>query len=403
MKHKSKALVLGSNYFIGLSVIRCLGKEGVTVVSVDYTSRGAYGAASRYCSESLVAPHYKEDPRGFIDFLVDYGKKQEHPPVLIPAADPYVQVVDDYLEDLREHYLLPRVEQGYFNRLMNKDTLYEMMEERGVLVPETVRLEDGDFFQRIEEEIKFPCVVKPVDSHAFVKVFRRKVFKVFNREELNAAVQKARQAGLQVVVQRIIPGPDTNKYTFDAYLNQDSQVTHCASFHLLRLYPNDFGASVYTEPGYVEELFRLGKGLLEDIGYKGFAELEFKKDAGSGRYYLMEINVRIVNFNNLLYKLGINIPYITYRDLVGQPVPPLELREDKNLVFWYFYEDVFAVRQYLQSGTLSAREVFLSYFRPKAYAIWEAGDIKPALAFLGILLGKLRRRVLGPGRAGQRL
>lgn len=393
MAKRNKAVVLGSNYYIGLSAIRCLGKEGVRVASVDYTKTGAYGAASKYCSERLVAPHYKEDARGFIDFLLDYGKKQQHPPVLIPAADPYVQVVDDYLDELREYYLLPRVEQGYFNRLMNKDTLYELMEARGILVPETVRLKDENFAARIREEIKFPCVVKPVDSHAFVKVFRRKVTRVANGQELEAALLQAKEANLEVVVQRIIPGPDTNKYTFDAYLNQDSRVTHCTSFHLLRLYPNNFGASVFTEHKYVEELSRLGKELLEGINYKGFAELEFKKDAETGKFYLMEINVRIVNFNNLLYKLGINIPYIMYKDLLGAKVAPLEIREDRNLVFWYFYEDVFAVKQYLKTGSLSAGEIFRSYFRPKTYAIWDPGDIKPSLAFLGVLGAKLWRRV----------
>lgn len=37
---------------------------------------------------------------------------------------------------------------------------------------------------------------------------------------------------------------------------------------------------------------------------KDFAEIEFKKDAVTGEFYLIEVNVRITNLNSLLYKAG---------------------------------------------------------------------------------------------------
>ncbi len=38
--------------------------------------------------------------------------------------------------------------------------------------------------------IKFPCLVKPTDSPAFVSYFRKKLFKVYNMEELEDAIKK---------------------------------------------------------------------------------------------------------------------------------------------------------------------------------------------------------------------
>ena len=49
----NKAVVLGCNYYIGLSVIRCLGVEGVHVVACDYDFENSYGARSKYISEFL--------------------------------------------------------------------------------------------------------------------------------------------------------------------------------------------------------------------------------------------------------------------------------------------------------------------------------------------------------------
>ena len=39
----NKAVVLGCNYYIGLSVIRCLSVERVHVVACDYDFENSYG------------------------------------------------------------------------------------------------------------------------------------------------------------------------------------------------------------------------------------------------------------------------------------------------------------------------------------------------------------------------
>lgn len=390
---KNKAVVLGSNYYIGLSTIRCLGVNGVHVVAVDYSREGTYGFHSKYCSETLVGPHYKKDPEGFVNFLVEYAKKQDSKPVLIPCADPYVEFVDEYLHILREHFLIPQTEQGLYTKAMNKETLHTLAVEHGVSVPETVRVDEENFLEKIESDIKYPCLVKPTDSPAFVTKFRKKLFKVHNREELEASIKMASEAGLEVIIQRIIPGFDDHMHTFDAYLNQDSKVTHWLTCQKFRQYPINFGASVYTGQKYIPELFDIGAKFLEAIGWKGFAEIEFKKDAETGKFYLIEINVRITNLNNLIYKCGINMPYLTYKELTGEPEAPHAVTHDTNLVFWYAYEDLLAVRDYIKTGQLTLGQVLRSYSKPKAYAIWDWNDPKPAFVFLGKLLGRVFKKV----------
>lgn len=380
---------MGSNYYIGLSTIRCLGEHGIHTVAVDYSTKNTYAADSKYVSEKLVVPHYKEDPEGFIRYLKDYASMQSAPPVLIPCHDNYVEVIDEYLEELRESYLIPQTEKGIYTRLMNKEMLERAAIEKGVAVPETVRVDEEDYLAKVAHTIKYPCLVKPSDSPAFVAKFRRKLFKVYNEQELVEAVEKSRQAGLEVIVQRIIPGFDDHMYTFDAYLNQESKVTHWVTCQKFRQYPINFGASVYTGQKYVPELYEIGAKFLEDMKYKGFAEIEFKKDAETGKFYLIEVNVRITNLNVLLNKAGVNIPYITYRELTGSPVEPYAVKKDTNLVFWYAYEDLLAIKGYLKTKQLTFGQVFKSFFKPKAYAIWDWRDPKPAFSFLSITLGKM--------------
>nr|WP_309100802.1 carboxylate--amine ligase [Fredinandcohnia onubensis] len=388
----NKAVILGCNYYIGLSTIRCLGREGIHTVAVDYSYENTYGADSKYCTEHIIAPHYRKDTEGFIAFLKEYARKQTAKPVLIPCHDNYVEVIDQYLNELKEYYLIPQTEQGLYTKTMDKQLLHQLATEHGMLVPETVRLNEENFYEKIEEAIKYPCVVKPTDSPTFVSIFRKKLFIVNNREELDEALQKAKEAKQEVIVQRIIPGFDDHMYTFDAYLNQDAKVTHWVTAQKFRQYPINFGASVYTGQRYVPELYEIGSRFLEAIGFKGFVEIEFKKDAETGQYYLIELNVRITNFNVLLNKVGFNFPYITYRELTGNPLPPKGLKHDTNQVFWYAYEDFYAVKGYLKTGQLSLGEVIRSYFKPKAYAIWDWNDPKPFISFVKMISGKKSKK-----------
>ena len=82
----NKAVVLGCNYYIGLSVIRCLGVEGVHVVACDYDFENSYGARSKYISEFLKVYNLNKDDRKTFIELLEYGKNQTEKPVLLPLC-----------------------------------------------------------------------------------------------------------------------------------------------------------------------------------------------------------------------------------------------------------------------------------------------------------------------------
>lgn len=390
----NKAVVLGANYYIGLSVIRCLGIHNIPVTAIDYGWDGTYGFYSKYCKEKLVAPHYRKDPQGLLDFLIEYAKEQDLPPVLYPCADPYVEFLDNHLNELKKYYLITQEKQGLYTEVMNKETLHSIAVNHNISVPETLRITDDNYLEKIDKYIQYPCLVKPTDSPTFVSVFRQKLFKANNPQELIKYISMAKDAQLDVIIQRIIPGFDDHMYTFDAYIDQNSKITHWLTCNKHRQYPINYGASVYTEQKYVPELFDIGGKFLEDIGFKGFAEIEFKKDSITGDFYLIEINVRTTNLNPLLYKSGINMPYIAYKDLIGEALAPCVITKDTGYYFWYAYEDLLAVKDYLRTKQLSLGNVIKSYFNKKAYAIWDWNDPKPMLIFIKKLIDRIIKKII---------
>lgn len=272
---------------------------------------------------------------------------------------------------------------------MNKWTFYNLALEYDAPVPVTVSPFEDGFIEKVKEFIKYPCLVKSVFAYPFREIFGRKLNMVNNKEELLDKVRIAAEKDIDVVVQKNIPGFDDHIYTFDAYLNQNAKVTHWITLQKLRQYPINFGSAVYAQVKYMPALCDMGAKFLEAIEFKGFAGIEFKKDTETGKFYILEVNVRTTGLNNLMFKAGINMPYIAYKELTGDPVKPKAVIQNANFVFRYAYEDFFAMRKYIKTGQLTAKKVMNTYFRPRVHAVWDWKDPKPAFAFSKKMTKKL--------------
>lgn len=388
----NKAVVLGTNYYVGLSIVRCLGFEGVHVVAVDYSEEMRYGAKSKYLSEKWIAPHYGKDPEGLLNFLIDYSKKQDSKPLIYPGADPYVEFIDTYFDELKEHYLFPMDRKGFWTEVMDKDRMSVLAKKHGVLVPETIDSKDENLIERVREELKYPCIIKPSDSASFVRRYRKKVMIIETEEELKKNIDMCHRDNMDVFVQRIIPGPEENCYCYDAYLNQDSQVTHWISAHKVRQWPVNFGASTYAKQKYIPEIHEIGKRFLEAIKYKGFAEIEWKRDEVTQDIYLIEVNVRTINFNQMLAKCGLNFPYIAYKEMTDELPEPKCVDYDTGYAFRYLYEDLFAIREYLRTGQISLGKMIKDHSFKTVPSTWSWSDPMPGIYFVGATLARITKR-----------
>jgi len=391
--NKNKAVILGSNYFIALSILRSLGPFGIPCVAMDHKKKDSYAFLSKYVTEAIITPHYQTSPQAFLTYLIEYAKHQTEKPVLFPCADNYVEFIDANLNELKQYYLIPQTEKGLYTQVMNKDTLADLSIKHGMRIPESYRSSEPDLLNKTKKNIGYPCIVKPVDSPAFTKAFRVKSFVVNHGSELLTALKKAKDAKLDVIVQRIIPGFDDHMYTYDAYLNQQSEVTHWVTCNKFRQYPINFGASSFTIQKYVPELHTLGAPFFKAIGYKGFAEIEFKKDAVTGDYYLIEINVRTTTLNSMLAKAGVNFPYVQYCEMIGDPIPPSAVTSNTNIAFWFEYEDLLAIRAYLKTKQLTLKQILPTFKRPLVPAVFDLHDLKPFLGMLGMLGGRFVRKI----------
>jgi len=387
-----KAVVLGSNYYIALSVFRSLKAHGVHTVAADYDFATCYAHLSKACDETVLVRDYKLDEEGFIEDMVEYASKQSLKPVLFPCADPYVELIDRYYDRLSSVFLLTYKTPGLATQVLDKSSVDALAIMHGLRIPSTFHQNDPLLLEKVAQ-VGYPFVIKGSISSEFVKNFRVKLFVANNEEQLKNYLQMCTQKNVSVIIQQMIPGFDDHMYTYDAYVNYEKEVIAATSCQKLRQYPINYGASVYTKHEYVEELHTIGAPFLSAIGWSGFAEIEFKKHAQTGEFYMIEVNVRTTNLNELLRKVGINFPYLAYAEALGLPLEGTFVTTTQPYVFWYLYEDGLAILGYLKTKQLKLRDIMKTIHLKKIESIIAFNDLKPFFRFKTLLLKKMFKSI----------
>ena len=119
-------------------------------------------------------------------------------------------------------------------------------------------------------------------------------------------------------------------------------------------------------------------------------EMDFKRSAANGRFYLLEINTRFNLWHHLGAKNGVNLPRVAYDYLVHGARPrPLQA---KLAYRWLsFSYDRLAYRELAAAGKLGPLRWLWSLIQaPKVYAIFSWTDPAP---FLRYWRGRLARRL----------
>ena len=393
-KTQPAAVILGANFYIALGAIRSLGRKGVKVFALDYNFRTAYALSSKYVTEKVLFPNINCDESAVAQFLIEFGKRFSERPVLLASADNYAVLLSRYAGKLAPYYRFPPNKPGLLESVINKKKLYTLAQQHNLRMPLTYFPESDSDVDEIASGIRYPCIIKPALSHKFVKLFRQKCLIINQPDTLVKFLKQSSAAGLEVMVQEIIPGFDDQMYVFDVYINQEGRPTHTFTAQKLRQFPVNFGSSTFTRQFFKPELIELGLEYMRRLDYRGFGEIEFKRHAATGELYMIEINARLSSLNALYDACGVEFTYAMYRDLTGHPLPDYHLQENRPWAFWHSYEDFFSVCAYLKKKQLGIKQIikpWLSY--RKCYAIRAADDIKPLFAFGRIILGRLAGKI----------
>jgi predicted ATP-grasp superfamily ATP-dependent carboligase len=392
------ALVI-SSFTMGLGVIRALGAGGVPVVVVKY-DLGDMGHVSRHVREVVPAPHPATQEEAFVARLLELAPRYDRG-LLVPASDASLVAISRHRAALEEHYVVAATGWDVTQRFIEKRETYALAEAAGVPAPKTTVPQSLEDAERYAEAALYPCLVKPSQGHLYKARFGTKMVRADDRDALVRAYREAADAGLEVMLQELIPGPDRNGANYNSYM-WDGQPLVEFTARKLRGSPPELGSPRVARSELIPEVIEPGRAILRAMNFEGFSCTEFKRDERDGVWKLMEVNGRANLSGSLAVRCGVNFPLLQYRHLMDGELPKVERFETG--VYWIdLIRDMGCNVRFREGYPL--RELLEPYRRRHVFAIWDPSDPKPFLVRFANLarsaFSALRRRAgVGAGSAG---
>ncbi len=310
-------LVTDGNERAALAVTRALGRERIAVTVGSEADRSLAGA-SRYCSRSFRYPSPYEDPKGFIDALLEKVRADDVR-VVIPISDMAMQLVGERLVEFESHAVVPAPPLSTYEAVSDKYQLTKQAEAWGVPIPETLYVERGMVPENLEKLGPFPIIVKPGKSRLRLNGawVRTTVHQAADRSELERLYRELPYLQAPSLLQRRVGGEG------QAIFALCDRGTPLALFahRRLREKPPSGGVSVVRESIELPKpMVDYAVQLLKKSGWHGVAMVEFKVERETGIPRLMEINGRFWGSLQLAIDAGINFPHLLYQLAIGRPV-----------------------------------------------------------------------------------
>jgi predicted ATP-grasp superfamily ATP-dependent carboligase len=187
------------------------------------------------------------------------------------------------------------------------------------------------------------------------------------------------------MVQELIPGGGECQFAYCA-LFKDGRSLASMVARRWRQHPPEFGrSSTYCETVDVPLLEELSERYLRAVGYYGLVELEYKHDARTGEYKLLDFNARTWGYHTLGPKAGVDFPWLLYSDQVGGSPPSPPPRARPGVRWKRFVTDAPTAALELAARRLSPAAYARSLRGPRAEAVFSARDPIPAIAELALV------------------
>jgi D-aspartate ligase len=375
-------LILGGSAN-ALSIGRSLGRQGVRV-SISQPA-GRPEQRSRWFAESHPFESRAEAHAAWRALL---ARPELAGRVLLACDDDAIEFLARERGALADRFLLDDSIPELQLALLDKRKTIELARASGVPAPRLWDVSAGDGAERVLDEVAYPAIAKPVHSHLFQRAFGTKGRKFFVAEsavELRAALERLAGAGIDAIVAEKIPGPDSLLGSYYTYVTADGTRLFRYTKKIVRRYPKNEGLACCHVSEWDEELAELGERFFTGIGFRGFGNVEFKRDPRDGVLKLIECNARFTAAQELLYRCGVDSARMVYDHLTGRPVSQVGSYR-QGVLFWAPLRDFKAFRELNRAGELSLGGWLRSLLRPRTYPYLSLSDPLP---FLDGTLGRI--------------
>lgn len=320
MTFETPAVVVGAG-INGLGVARSLARARVPAWLVDSNP----GSAETYTRAARSIPVASLVGEALIDELVRLGTTRfdGQRPVLLLTQEESVKLVSRHRDRLAGLYRFSLPAPDMVDALLHKFGFQRLAEQFGAAIPALVHVSGpGDL--RELERLTYPVVVKPGARDAEYARRFKKAYRIATAAEAIELVGRILPVMPDVVVQEWTEGPDSNIHFCLQYLDRAGRATASFTGRKVRSWPPQVGgtASCVPAPEADAELAPLTTRFFQSAGVIGMAAMEYKRDARTGRFRMVEPTIGRTDYQAEIATLnGVNLPNAAYCAELGMAFP----------------------------------------------------------------------------------
>jgi len=305
-------------------VIASFGERDIPVVGLS-SRPNPPAFYSRYVKQKFLTPPVVQEAN-YLDFLENLPVKG----VLLYADDTSAAFVVKHADALREAgFLLNAASPEVFERGFDKGKLAKAAQQAEVPVIPTADVRSVEDLRQAWKMLDHPIILKAT------RLAGGKFIVINHESDLDKAYQKMHELvhseahvhmHSELIAQEFIHYDYDEIYCCESYYTTASKHSGFLSIHKIR--PNinrdgTAGGRLFAGETIQDERLELySQRVLDQLGWKGLAHMDWIYSRKYEDYLLCEINPRLPGFSNLLTKTGFDMAYNYYADLCGLPLQP---------------------------------------------------------------------------------
>jgi len=380
-RDRDRACVVVHGDVNALSIVRSLGRLGITVHALN--DAGSPVLSSRYATPITVDCGERERQDAWADFLLGPAGEALGGSVLLACSDAALRMIAARREDLARRFVLDLSDPQAQLAMLDKQASLEIARSAGIGHPRFWTLAPGDTVEDLEDDITYPVLVKPLDTHHFQELTGHKLLIAHTREDLGRAMSAAARAGVEFVLVEVIPGRDDQLCSYYTYLDEHGEPQFHFTKRVFRRFPCFEGPACYHMTAWVPDAAESGLRFLQHAGVRGLGHVEFKRDPRDGTLKFIECNARFTAANNLVGAAGFDLGVFVYDRLTSGDrltscqEPPGEFR--RGLHLWHPVRDFRAMLELRSSGEITVGRWARSLLHPQVLPYFAGDDPGPSL------------------------
>ncbi|MEV0776644.1 ATP-grasp domain-containing protein [Streptomyces sp. NPDC050433] len=316
-----------------LGAVRSLGRAGITVHAVIESPRSPV-AGSRYLRSATVA----EEGEGLHGLLLRVSERLGTPAVLVPLDDLSAISIDRLRPRLTGRYLLPEQPSGLPERVADKAELATICGTLGLPHPRTAVPGDREEAARAAWALGLPVIAKWSRPWLLPEgAGLRSTVVVRSRREARELFARSAEAGSRLLLQEMLPPGRDVDWFFHGYSGGDGTLLMGAAGRKERSWPVGAGLTAVGRWLPNPAVERLAGEVVAALGYRGIVDLDFRHDAATGAYHLLDFNPRPgAQFRLFTDPSGTDVVRALHLDLTGRTVPALVPAHGRTFVVEHY-------------------------------------------------------------------